>query len=145
MDLPGKAGLSRQLECVRDGGGLLPGKSTAVLQLRAADSAWVVLALLGSAAASVRYRERFAGLALSGGYLRVGPPQLRVFPIPAPAALPGAQIRRLERLARTLTRLGAAGVEASDGRWQQAQRALDALCWPLYGLDPPADSGHASG
>ncbi len=94
MRLPGKrrsqaltpkiivAGMTKRLECVIDSEGrVLAGKSTTVV-LPERD-AYYLLAVLNSKAASFFYSSVFGGNKLQGGYLRIGPPQLRTVPIPA--------------------------------------------------------------
>ena len=120
-------GLTRRLECAWDGGGsarseggetrglggLLAGKSTSLVLPREREGEWdgewalALLGLLNCEAASAAFGHSFSGLALAGGYLRVGPPQLRAFEVPDPGELAAEERRALARLARRLTSLGA--------------------------------------
>ena len=96
------ASMTRRLEaCVDDDGDLLAAKSTSVIQLRddAPLDLWSLSALLHSDAMTRIYQELYGGLRLSGGYLRVGPSQLRQLPIPLPSP---SQRRRLSDAARRL-------------------------------------------
>ncbi len=137
------AGLARRLECVLDPGGLLAGKSTSLV-LPADDSPTLdlalLLALLNSAAASVMLRRQFGGLALSGGYLRIGPPQLRALQLPDPAGIPLALQRQLRDAALALGQLAAAGEPVRSERWSAQLCRVDEPCWALFGLSPDEES-----
>lgn len=63
-------------------GEYLAGKSTVVILDCVLDERCLV-AILNSKYCSFVYREIFGSLALQGGYLRVGPPQVRRIPVPA--------------------------------------------------------------
>ncbi|HEU5088430.1 MAG TPA: hypothetical protein VFT99_13330, partial [Roseiflexaceae bacterium] len=81
-------------------GSVLPAKSTVVIAGQQADL-WYLLGLLNSAPASRLYRAMFGGLALAGGYVRIGAPQLRQLPVPRlTLALPEAE--RAQSLAHAL-------------------------------------------
>jgi hypothetical protein len=61
----------------------LAGKSTVlVLDPKSGISLKVLECILNSKVIALVYQALFSGLALSGGYLRFGPPQLEVLPIP---------------------------------------------------------------
>ncbi|MBF2086778.1 DNA methyltransferase [Thermoleptolyngbya sp. C42_A2020_037] len=84
------AGMTRRLECALDeSGGVLAGKSTSIIQApnssshlgNCADLLWLLLAILNSSLIHWFFVQRHGGNALQGGYLRVGPPQLRQIPI----------------------------------------------------------------
>lgn len=134
------AGLARRLECVLDQGGLLAGKSTSLV-LAPDDSSVSVdlpllLGLLNSVAASAMIRRQFGGLALSGGYLRIGPPQLRALQIPDPAEIPVTLRHRIREATVALRRLDAEGVDLADERWLATQARIDHPSWSLFGLEP---------
>ncbi|HHH26962.1 MAG TPA: hypothetical protein ENK57_01245, partial [Polyangiaceae bacterium] len=98
------ASMTRRLEaCVDPSGTLLAAKSTSIVQLSsdAPFDLWVLSALLHSAPMARIYAELFGGLRLSGGHLRVGPPQLRRLPIPLPSP---TQAGTLGEAARALAR-----------------------------------------
>lgn len=83
------AGMSRQLECAVDlTGSLLAGKSTTIIQISADPNCVIdlryLLALLNSRLLSHYVRLRFRGNQLQGGYLRIGPAQLRSLPLILP-------------------------------------------------------------
>ncbi|GAB4459418.1 MAG: hypothetical protein OHK0037_04800 [Elainellaceae cyanobacterium] len=106
------AGMTQRLECALDEtGGILAGKSTSIIQLpnrqapswqasnwqvsvsnclsclaTCSDLLWLLLAILNSSLIQWYFVQRHGGNALQGGYLRVGPPQLRQIPIALDAA-----------------------------------------------------------
>ena len=76
------AGMTRVLECIADfPGALLPAKSTTVI-VPDADLCWL-LGILNSRLMGFYYLSVYGGDRLRGGYLRIGPPQLRTLPVPA--------------------------------------------------------------
>jgi len=75
------AGMSRQLECVLDAtGSIAAAKSTSLIQ-SPVDLRYLI-ALLNSRLINFYFVNRFAGNQLKGGYLRIGPPQLKQIPLP---------------------------------------------------------------
>ena len=77
------AGMTRRLECMFDPKGrVLAAKSTSIVLPRM--NAKHLLGILNSKAASFYFSAVFGGNRLAGGYLRIGPPQLRRLPIPVP-------------------------------------------------------------
>lgn len=77
------AGMTKVLECAPDlKGCVLAGKSTSIvvsdLDLR------FLLGILNSSVVDFFYSAEYGGNRLQGGYLRVGPPQLRNIPVPLP-------------------------------------------------------------
>ena len=133
------AGLSRRLECAFDSGGVLAGKSTSLIVLGERSGPLVtyalLLGLLNSAPASVMLRRQFGGLALAGGYQRVGPPQLRQLLVPDPARIPGRVRRRIGAAAERLTRLGQeVGGDVEGAPWRRLTTQIDEAAWPLFGL-----------
>lgn len=75
------ASMTKALECLVDlDGSLLAGKSTTVIQTDM-DLCWL-LGILNSRLMSFYYLSVYGGDRLQGGYLRIGPPQLRTLPIP---------------------------------------------------------------
>jgi Eco57I restriction-modification methylase len=75
------AGMTRILECIADlPGALWPAKSTTVIEADA-DLCWL-LGILNSRLMTFYYLSVYGGDRLQGGYLRVGPPQLRTLPVP---------------------------------------------------------------
>jgi len=75
------AGMTRGLECIADlPGALWPAKSTTVIESDA-DLCWL-LGILNSRLMAFYYQSVYGGDRLQGGYLRIGPPQLRTLPVP---------------------------------------------------------------
>ena len=73
--------MTKTLECVVDlDGSFLAGKSTTVIESEV-DLCWL-LGILNSRLMSFYYLSVFGGDRLQGGYLRIGPPQLRTLPVP---------------------------------------------------------------
>jgi hypothetical protein len=75
------SGLARRPTCVWDEGGLAAAKSTVLVIPRPGVRGVELAALLNDERHARIYRLFFGALALSGGYLRFGPPQLRALPI----------------------------------------------------------------
>jgi hypothetical protein len=80
------SGLARRPTCLWDARGIAAGKSTVLIFPRAGVSGPRLAAALNGELAARVYRLLFGSLSLAGGYLRFGPPQLRMLPI-SPAAL----------------------------------------------------------
>jgi hypothetical protein len=85
------AGMARQLECVGDmQGEYLAGKSTSIITSTSTSTSTstvnldYLLGILNSNLLSFYLKTLFRGNQLQGGYLRIGPPQLRQLPIPIP-------------------------------------------------------------
>jgi hypothetical protein len=74
------AGMTKQLECALDATGkVLAAKSTSIIQ--SAIDLRYLLGILNSKLIHFYFINSFASNSLSGGYLRVGPPQLKQIPI----------------------------------------------------------------
>jgi len=117
------AGMTRALECVHDEeGALLAAKSTSVVVSRGDLSVAYLAALLNSRLMTRVFRAMFGGLAMDGGYLRVGPPQLRQLPVVVP------RTRRQQELATELVEHVGTVVE---GRGDVAR--IDEIVEALYG------------
>jgi predicted RNA methylase len=77
------AGMTRRLEVFPDREGRwLAAKSTSVLRPTDPRDLLPLAAWLNSRACSAWYRAVYGSLCFQGGYLRVGPPQLRTIPVP---------------------------------------------------------------
>lgn len=78
------AGMTKNIECVADvNGEYLAGKSTTIISGNL-DPRFIV-GVLNSNLISFYYEAVFGATKLSGGYLRVGPPQLKKIPCPIPS------------------------------------------------------------
>ena len=74
------AGMTKVLECVLDEvGEFLAAKSTTIIM--SDYDLYYLLGILNSSLMSYYYQYTFGGDSLQGGYLRIGPPQLRTLPI----------------------------------------------------------------
>jgi hypothetical protein len=75
------AGMTKKLECTVDlDGTFLAGKSTCLI-FPSTDLRYL-LGLMNSKLLAFYYRAIYGGIALAGGYLRIGSPQLRTLPVP---------------------------------------------------------------
>jgi len=74
------AGMTLRLEAFYDCGNYLAGKSTVIILEKLLDLKFI-LSCINSKLISFVYRELFESLALQGGYLRIGPPQIERLPI----------------------------------------------------------------
>ncbi|MFN3198309.1 MAG: Eco57I restriction-modification methylase domain-containing protein [Bradymonadia bacterium] len=117
------AGLSRRLEAVADlEGEYLAAKSTVVVMPVDGVSVAYLAGVINSDAASAWYRWRYGTLALRGGHLRVGPPQLRALPVPDPRMYPEAAAE-VERLTLALCALDG----EDEVLWQALNSAVNLL------------------
>ena len=74
------AGMALRLEAFYDDGKYLAGKSTVIVFPKSSDLKFI-LSCINSKLVSFIYRNLFESLSLQGGYLRVGPPQIKHIPI----------------------------------------------------------------
>ena len=74
------AGMTKILECYLDAGQYLAGKSTTIVTSDK-ENLKLILAILNSRLMTFVYKNLFRSLSLQGGYMRVGPPQIRNLPI----------------------------------------------------------------
>lgn len=127
------AGLTKRLECGLDEAGtFLAGKSTSIIQSETVPLL-LLLGLLNSAFVSQLFRHLFGGNGLSGGYLRVGPPQLRQLPVPPVARLRGEGGDRLITLTRQRLGQQSQGQAAKrTAELLECDRAIDNLVRDLY-------------
>lgn len=137
------AGMSRQLECVADlTGAILAGKSTTII-LTSLDLRYL-LGLLNSQFMTDYFITCFGGNRLQGGYLRIGPPQLRQLPIRVPDLQNPADYLLYERMIDRVDRLLSVQAQTvySDGVSHAAEQslaveieqAINDLVYQLYGL-----------
>jgi len=77
------AGMGLEIENLYDKGEYLAGKSTVIVLSKGKNyNLKFFCAVLNSKLSGFVYRELFESLALQGGYLRIGPPQIERLPIP---------------------------------------------------------------
>lgn len=74
-------GMNKELECYLDNKGeYLAGKSTTIIYDSKLDLKYII-AILNSKLITFYYKYYFSSLSLAGGYLRIGPPQIKQIPI----------------------------------------------------------------
>ncbi|MGA8611835.1 MAG: TaqI-like C-terminal specificity domain-containing protein, partial [Xanthobacteraceae bacterium] len=96
-------GMNKTLECLVDDGKLVAGKSTTIV-FNTAYPLNYVLGVLNSKLITFFFQRRFSGLALQGGFFRMGPPQLQHLPIPDPRKF-AKDSRRLEQYVDEMIKL----------------------------------------
>ena len=136
------AGMTQMLECVIDlEGAFLAGKSTVILFTTA--NLYYLLALLNSRLMTFYYRSLFGGNCLKGGYLRIGPAQLRSLPIcpqPCPVSEPmnDPLVALVQQMLSLQKRLFKTSTTAQQQKIQCQIQKLDAqidqFIYNLYGL-----------
>ncbi len=134
------AGMTRRLEGFADlRGEYLAAKSTTVILPREPGALEYLTAVLNSEWMTKIFKAKFAGLELAGGYLRVGPPQLRTLPIRAPAEFSRSErelMRALIRDVRRVQALHASGASepAVLEELEVLEQALERATRGLHGL-----------
>jgi hypothetical protein len=122
------AGMTKELECAADlEGKYLAGKSTTIV--RSDVDLRLLLALLNSRLVNWYYAATWGGNRLQGGYLRVGPPQIRKIPMPLlESEAEELAAAKLVADAETMASLQEAVLDTSnpDGK-QRARRHIDSL------------------
>jgi hypothetical protein len=138
------AGMTKKLECSIDlDGAFLAGKSTCLIF--SSVNLKFLLGLLNSKLLSFHYRTIFGGITLAGGYLRIGPPQLRTIPIPSVDYSNPTDKANLDKMVKLVDRmldlhkqLAAAKIPDEKTRIQRQISAtdsqIDKLVYSLYGL-----------
>jgi hypothetical protein len=138
------SGMSRRLECAVDlSGTLLAGKSTSIITTSIALP--YLLGILNSQLIDLWFTLCFQGNRLQGGYLRVGPPQLRQVPIrqlnlaqPSDRHLHDQMTQRVQRmlyLQQTYSMTGDVQERRSlQTQINQLDREIDELVFHLYSL-----------
>jgi hypothetical protein len=136
------AGMTKRPEGMADlDGTVLAGKSTTIITSET--DLRFLIAILNSRLVSFYYATVYGGNKLQGGYLRIGPPQLRTIPIPTAGAgahgKHGAEIVNLvDRMLRMHERLQVANSTrhrtALQSQIAVADRQIDRFVYDLYGL-----------
>lgn len=133
-------GMNKRLECYYDEKGeFLAGKTTVIIT-NPKIKFEVLLGLLNSKLLSFCYRNMFQALSLSGGFMRIGPPQIRLLPIKKPSdsesrTLAGMVNLQIERRVR----LGKVGESSDRGKalleeLSNTDAEIDQLVYGIYGL-----------
>ena len=136
------AGMSQRLECLFDHTGeILAGKSTSVIgsvvmgQVNTVDLRYL-LGLLNSRLLSFYLLSRFSGNQLQGGYLRIGPPQLRQLPIVVPEPDRPSQLSEYEQIINLVDQIMNCDQARDTNAIQMLDAKIDALVYQLYQLSP---------
>ena len=123
------AGMTRTPECIADlPGTLLPAKSTTVIESDA-DLCWL-LGILNSRLIGFYFLSVYGGDRLHGGYLRIGPPQLRTLPVPEYDQANDSHRALAERVRQLL----AFRERRAAGQAQVLEDQIDELVYRAYGL-----------
>jgi len=134
------AGMTRVPECLADlPGALWPAKSTTVIESDA-DLCWL-LGILNSRLMAFYYLSVYGGDRLHGGYLRIGPPQLRTLPVPEydqANDIHRALAERVRQLLAARERRGGPGPPAGSAsaarRVHVLEEQVDQLVYRTYDL-----------
>jgi hypothetical protein len=138
------AGMTRRLEWAADlHGSVLAGKSTSVI-LSSLDLQYLI-GILNSSLVNYYYVDAFGGNKLQGGYLRIGPPQLRTIPIrtidftnPQEVEQHSRMVELVQRMLSLHEKLAAARISQEKTVIQHqidaTDRQIDRLVYDLYGL-----------
>ena len=122
------SGMSKRPTCYWDGTGIAGGVSTTYIFPRGGLSGAYITGILNSKLIGYLYQTLFGSLALSGGYIRTGAPQLKALPMPA------ASVRQQNRVASLVNRI----VETFDADpgadVSEMEAQIDSLIYGLYGL-----------
>jgi hypothetical protein len=140
------AGMTKQLRCIADlEGNILAAKSTTIVLPKGNVRPEYLAAVINSTTATEIYSAMFGGLKLQGGYLRVGPPQLKKLPIPMPTGKEQTTVaKEIVDLFVTSTGLNEQAsktrvpheVNQIKHRVEAARQKIDSLVAGLYGLPP---------
>jgi len=134
------AGMTRVLECIADlRGALLPAKSTTIIESDA-DLCWL-LGILNSRLMGFYFLSVYGGDRLHGGYLRIGPPQLRTLPVPEydqASEVHRALAGRVRQLLAVRERRPVAATPAEPAlatrQVHVLEEQIDQLVYRIYGL-----------
>ena len=137
------AGMSKRLECAVDlEGGILAAKSTSIIFSPSLHLQYLI-GILNSKLISFYFASAYSGNRLAGGYMRVGPPQLRTVPLAWPVdsadkARHDKMVELVQRMLDLHEQLAAAKTEHEKTVLQRqiavTDRQIDQLVYELYGL-----------
>lgn len=133
-------GMNKRLECVYDDGKTVAGKSTSIIMSSEIDLHYL-LGLLNSKLLTYYYRTTFSGLSLQGGFLRIGPPQLKELPIKV-IEKDSPQFKKMVSLVEQITHSSKRLAEAKTPQEQErlerqiteTDSSIDSLVYEIYGL-----------
>jgi adenine-specific DNA-methyltransferase len=136
------SGMTKILECVVDlAGGILAGKSTTIVMSHSLDLRYL-LGILNSKFMTFYYISVFGGNRLQGGYLRIGPPQLRTVPIPLANTtnkqLYNDVIKLVDQMLDAIQNLNEARTDRDSNFYEEKcrdlDRRIDKVVYKLYSL-----------
>ena len=128
------AGMTKCLECVYDTGEYLAAKSTVIILKKNVDLKYLI-GLLNSKLITFYFNNFFSSLSLAGGYLRVGPPQIKKIPI----AIPSETLQKeIINHVKTISSITSGHNYCDDSEKQdyvsKIECKIDDLVYQLYGL-----------
>lgn len=122
-------GMNKVLECFYDDGNYLAGKSTTIVYNNSYLK--VITAILNSTLMSFYYATIYNSMSLSGGFYRIGAPQIKALPIAMPDD--NVTIVTVEKLVDEAQELLKTFKE-SDEEVQSVLKQIDKIVYKLYGL-----------
>ena len=125
------AGMSKILECSIDNiGSFLAGKSTSIIFSSSLDLRYL-LSLLNSKLITFCYWNMFGGNKLQGGYYRIGPPQLRLLPVPTINFSNKHEKAQHDKIVKLVDQMLDLNIEILNAKSEQSksiiQRRIDAI------------------
>lgn len=123
-------GMTKVLECYYDKGDFLAGKSTVII-MRKKESLKYIIALLNSKLITYFYKVYFNSLSLAGGYLRIGPPQIKEIPI---ANTDEVTKNELIRIVDKIISLLNEGKPELSNEIYELEETLNKKVYDIYGL-----------
>ena len=121
-------GMNKTLECVFDEGEYIAGKSTTIVLENGRMNLKYALALLNSKLVSFWFRICYRSLALAGGYLRIGPNEIKTIPIPE------VTLEQQTPIIELVDQILAAKAPDSDTDTSDLENEIDELVYTLYDL-----------
>ena len=121
-------GMNKILECVFDEGEYIAGKSTTIVLENGRMNLKYALALLNSKLVSFWFRICYRSLALAGGYLRIGPNEIKTIPIPE------VTLEQQTPIIELVDQILAAKAPDSDTDTSDLENEIDELVYALYDL-----------
>lgn len=120
-------GMNKELECYLDEKGeYLAGKSTSIIYDCELDLRYII-GILNSKLMTFYYRQYFSSLSLSGGYLRIGPPQIKELPIAFDEKIYKALIKEVENIIESYERNDLLNIE-------ECEKNINNYVYKLYNI-----------
>jgi phage-related holin len=116
-------GMTKILECYYDSGEYLAGKSTTIVY--GYNHLKYIVAILNSKLMSFYYQTFYNSMSLSGGFFRIGAPQIKELPI---AIASNDIIEKLEEYVTIIIST------TNDDEIQKIKRLIDDVVYSVYGL-----------